>query len=102
MAKHDLGKLGVKQLEQLDSPLPVGIRCRVKLALRRDDGGSEYNRVRGFEVLSIDTPEPDAYAPEDSPTESTDDADDKPDKDGDTSFDTEQLEAEQAESGVSR
>ena len=63
MTKRDLGKLGITKLEQLDKPLPLGIRCKVKLALRRQDDGTEYNRVRSFEVLGIDKPEPDAFAP---------------------------------------
>ncbi len=66
MAKRDLGKLGVASLDQLESPLPAGIRCQVKLVLRRDDDGSEYNRVRRFDVLSIDEPEQDAFAPDDT------------------------------------
>ena len=66
MAKRDLGKLGVKSLEQLDSPLPPGIRCKCKLALRRDDDGNEYNRLRSFEVVGIDAPEPDEFAPADN------------------------------------
>ncbi len=63
MAKRDLGKLGVENLEQLENPLPPGIRCKVKLAMRKDDDGAEYNRVRRFEVWGIDPPETDAYAP---------------------------------------
>lgn len=66
-AKRDLGKLGVTELGQLEQPLPPGIRCRVKLSLRRDDDGSEYNRVRSFEVIGIDPPETDAFAPADTP-----------------------------------
>lgn len=69
MAKRDLGKLGVVSLDMLERPLPPGIRCNVKLALRRDDDGNEHNRVRGFEVLSIDEPERDAFAPQDAKTE---------------------------------
>ncbi len=61
--KRDLAKLGVTCLEQLDRPLPPGIRCRVKVALRRDDDGNEHNRVKHFEVLGIDPPEDDAFAP---------------------------------------
>ncbi len=61
--KRDLGKLGVTSLEQLERPLPKFIRCRVKLALRRDDDGAERNRVRSFEVVGIDTPEDDPFAP---------------------------------------
>jgi len=54
MAKRDLAKLGVTDLDQLEQPLPQGIRCKVKLALRREDDGSEFNRVRSFEVIGID------------------------------------------------
>lgn len=67
MAKRDLGKLGITALEQLERPLPSGIRCKVKLALRKDDDGAEFNRVRSFEVIGIDPPETDAFAPTDAP-----------------------------------
>ena len=83
MAKRDLGKLGVTSLEQLESPLPPGIRCQAKLALRRDDDGTEYNRVRSFEVVGIDSPEDDAFGPDNTDTaspqsEGTDAATDTP------------------------
>ncbi len=65
MAKRDLAKIGVTTLEQLEQPLPQGIRCKVKLALRKDDDGTEYNRVRSFEVIGIDKSEADAFAPAD-------------------------------------
>ena len=67
MAKRDLAKLGVIRLEQLEKPLPPGIRCKVKLAHRCDDNGAEFNRVRSFEVIGIDPPEEDAFAPIDTP-----------------------------------
>lgn len=67
MAKRDLAKLGVTALEQLERPLPPGIRCRVKLTLRRDDDGNESNKIRQFEVIGIDPPETDAFAPADVP-----------------------------------
>jgi hypothetical protein len=63
MAKRDLGKLGVTDLDQLDQPLPQGIRCRVRLSLRRDDDGNEGNRVKQLDTLGIDPPEPDPFAP---------------------------------------
>ena len=69
MAKRDLGKLGVTDLEQLERSLPSHMRCSVKLALRRDDDGTEYNRVRRFDVLGIDEPERDAFAPDDVSSE---------------------------------
>ena len=65
MAKRDLGKLGVTSLGQLEQPLPQGLRCEVKLALRRDDDGNQYNRVRRFDVIGVDEPEQDPFAPDD-------------------------------------
>jgi hypothetical protein len=67
MAKRDLSKLGVTSLEQLEKPLPPGIRVKVKLALRRDDDGNEGNRVKRLDVLGVDPPEIDPYAPADAP-----------------------------------
>jgi hypothetical protein len=70
MAKRDLAKLGVTRLEQLEAPLPPGIRCAVKLALRAEDDGTAYNRVRSFDVLGIDADPTadDDFAPEPTPT----------------------------------
>lgn len=65
MTKRDLAKLGVTSLSQLESPLPRGIRCKCKVALRRGDDDTEYNRLRTFEVIGIDEPERDAFAPDD-------------------------------------
>ena len=65
MAKRDLAKLGITSLDQLERPLPMGIRCKVKLTLRRDDDGTDYNRVRSFSEVCIDEPERDAFAPDD-------------------------------------
>ena len=61
--KRDLGKLGVTSLEQLENPLPRFIRCKCKLALRKDDDGNEANRLKSFEVIGIDILEVDAFAP---------------------------------------
>jgi hypothetical protein len=69
MAKRDLGKLGVTSLDQLERPLPEGICVKAKVTLRKEDDGTEYNRVRSFEVVGIDKPEPDAFAPADPPTD---------------------------------
>jgi len=65
MAKRDLVKLGIDSPEKLEQPLPAGIRCKVKVALRKDDGGAERNRVVRFSVVGIDKPEVDAFAPVD-------------------------------------
>lgn len=90
MAKRDLAKVGVTALEQLERPLPPGIRCRAKLVLRRDDDGTEYNRVRSFEVIGIDEPEQDAFAP-------TADAD--PSEDTNASFDPAEFDVSTAKEG---
>jgi hypothetical protein len=64
MAKRDLGKIGVTDPSQLDSPMPPGIVCKVKLALRKDEDGTERNRVRSFDVIRVETPEVDPFHPE--------------------------------------
>lgn len=61
--KRQLEKFGVTSFEQLDQPLPRGIRCRVKVTLRTTDDGTDYNEVRGFDVVGIDPPETDPFAP---------------------------------------
>jgi hypothetical protein len=61
MTKRDLGKLGVSRLDQLERPLPMGIRCQVRLTLQRGDDGSERNRVQSFDVVGTDPPDP--FAP---------------------------------------
>lgn len=61
MAKRDLAKLGITRFDQLDQPLPAGIRCKVQLGLRTDDEGFQHNRVRSFEVLGVES---DPFAPE--------------------------------------
>jgi len=72
MAKRDLSKLGVTSLEQLEQPLPARLRCKAKVVLHRNDDGGESNKVKRFDVLGIDPPEQDAFAPTDDAE--TDDA----------------------------
>ena len=64
MSKRDLLKLGIDDPTKLERPLPKGIRCKVKVALRRDDHGNERNRVVRFEVIGVDRPIVDEFAPE--------------------------------------
>lgn len=64
--KRDMGKLGLHAIEQLDTAtVPPGrIRCKVRVALRKDDNGTERNRVCGFDVVGVDEPPaPDPFAP---------------------------------------
>ncbi|MCB9852653.1 MAG: DUF669 domain-containing protein [Phycisphaerales bacterium] len=89
MTKRDLAKLGITTLDQLEGDLPPGIRCRCKVALRTDDDGVTFNRLRRFDVVGIDTPQADPFAPTDDVGPDTDaDASDP------TSFDVAKLEAE--------
>ncbi len=62
-SKRDLGKLGITSPDMMERPLPRGIRCKVRAVLRKDDDGIERNRVRSFEVVGIDKPEVDPFAP---------------------------------------
>ena len=73
-AKRDLGKLGVTNLAQLEQPLPRGIVCGVRLALRKDDNRVERNRVVRFDVLRIETPQADPFAPAHTTAEGVTDA----------------------------
>lgn len=63
MTMRDLAKLGITDVDQLDRPLPPGIRCRVRVTVRKNDLGHEFNRVQQFEVVGIDQPEADPFAP---------------------------------------
>lgn len=71
-SKRDLRKLGITSPEHLEQPLPRGIRCKVNVVVRCDDDGVERNKVQSFEMLGIDKPEIDPFAPksDDSGTDS--------------------------------
>lgn len=79
-AKRDLTKLGITTPEQMDVPLPQGIRCRVVAVVRKDDDGIEKNEVRRLEVIGTDPPPPNPFAPADSPA-----PDEPPPQDADVS-----------------
>ena len=61
--KRDLTKLGITSPAQMERPLPRGIRCKVTVVLRKDDDGIDRNKVRTFEVVGIDQPQADPFAP---------------------------------------
>jgi len=69
LAKRDLAKIGVTDLEQLERPLPAGILIRARIALRKNDQGVEHNRVVRFESAGIE--QGDAFEP---PTDDDTDA----------------------------
>lgn len=62
-SKRDLLKLGITSPEMMERPLPRWFRCKVMVVLRKDDDGVERNRVRSFEVVGIDRPIADPFAP---------------------------------------
>ena len=62
-AKRDLAKIGISSPEQMDLPVPPGIRCRLVVVLKKNDDGVEHNRVRSFEVMSVTPPKADPFAP---------------------------------------
>lgn len=64
--KRDLLKLGIDTLDKLEAAsLPAGrIRCKVRVTLRRDDDGTQRNRVVRFDVIGIDEPQRDPFAPD--------------------------------------
>ena len=68
LTMRDLAKLGIESLDQLDTPLPPRIIIKVKLILRKDDDGKEYNRVKSFEFVEIE--KGDAFEPT-GPAQST-------------------------------
>ena len=64
--KRALGRLGITRMEQLDQPPPSGIVCDVRVALREDDDGTKRNRVVTFDVVGIETPRSNPFAPSSS------------------------------------
>ena len=101
--KRDAEKLGLSTLEQLETAnvVPGRIRCKVYVTLRSGDDGTEYNRVRRFDVLSIDEPEADPFAPTEDNVDIAEPNDENPPRpehdlnaDGDATFDPAQLESE--------
>jgi hypothetical protein len=56
MAKGELAKLGITSPDQLERPLPPGLTADVSIALRTDDDGTTYNRVKKFKVIDVEVP----------------------------------------------
>ena len=63
MAKRDLARVGITTPQQMEQPVPQGIRCAVQVVVRQDDDGSVYNAVTKFEVTGRDEPVVDPFAP---------------------------------------
>jgi hypothetical protein len=66
-AVRDLMKLGIDAKPKLEQPLPRGIRCEIRVALRRSEQGDEFNEVKEFAVVGIDPPQLDTFAPGQGP-----------------------------------
>jgi hypothetical protein len=62
-AKRDLNKIGISRLDQLDRPLPPGMLASIKLALRKENDGTERNEVKDFRVTGIEPAEPEPFSP---------------------------------------
>lgn len=56
--KRDLSKLGITSFEQMKRPVPEGIVCRLRVALRRDDDGTQYNKLRSWEPVRLEQETP--------------------------------------------
>jgi hypothetical protein len=65
-AVRDFNKLGVKNRRQLEGPLPRWIRCSIHVVINTDDKGNQYNRVRSFDVLGVDSEPAEPFAPADA------------------------------------
>jgi hypothetical protein len=63
--KRDLLKIGISDLAQLERPIPDGIILSVRVALRKDDDGTERNRVTRLDLVRIEPPPPNPFAPPD-------------------------------------
>jgi hypothetical protein len=65
-AVRDLAKLGIHNKQQLEQPIPTRrIRCKVFVVVHEGDDGVKRNVVKSFDVLGIDPPQQDAFAPTD-------------------------------------
>ena len=61
-AKRDFDRLGITDPErQLDGPPPQGLLVKVSVVIHKDDDGTQRNKVRWFEVVGVEPPDP--YAP---------------------------------------
>ena len=67
-SKSKLKKLQLDELEKLHRPPPEGTVVEAKVRLKRNDNGIEYNDVRGFDVVAVEPPVPDPYAPTEDQT----------------------------------
>lgn len=88
--KRDLSAIGLMDFDSLSKPTPQGILCRVRVALRRNDEGDEWNEARRFQFAGTEAPDP--FAPqlpdEQPPTASAEPEAESPAEDSDDDPDT--------------
>jgi hypothetical protein len=63
--KRDLLKIGISDLARLEGPIPDGILLSVRVALRKDDDDTVRNRVTRLDLVRIEPPPPNPFAPPD-------------------------------------
>ncbi len=65
---RSLAKIGITDLEELDDGLPPGLVVKAKIIFKTRDDGSEYNEVRSWELIAVNTDANPAPAETDVPT----------------------------------
>ncbi|VTR92755.1 Uncharacterized protein OS=Rhodopirellula baltica SWK14 GN=RBSWK_05112 PE=4 SV=1: DUF669 [Gemmata massiliana] len=64
--KRDLAKLGIDSTAKLRQPFPANrLVCKLTVTLRRDDDGTERNEVKNLDVIRVQEPTADPFAPSD-------------------------------------
>jgi hypothetical protein len=63
MTKRDLAKLQITRPEQLNEPPRPGIIAEVRVALRTEDDGRQFNKVNGFTIVE-EAPAPSVFSPD--------------------------------------
>jgi hypothetical protein len=64
--KRDLSKLGIDSKTKLLQPFPSNrLVCKLTVALRKQDDGTERNEVKNLEVIRVQEPPDDPFTPKD-------------------------------------
>ena len=64
--KRDLAKLGINNKATLHQPFPANrLVCKLTVVRRKDDDGVEKNEIKNLEVLRVQEPTADPFAPPD-------------------------------------
>lgn len=73
--KRDLVKLGIDSKAKLHQPFPANrLVCELIVVVRKRDDGTEKNEIRDFEVIRVQAPTVDPFAPAGEPGEGADGA----------------------------